>query len=274
MPPASTVTRQRPARESANTFGLPTGDDARRVTRGVFREQQAQVLAFLADHTLTVPQSFPALLPDAATIAERLAPTLAGARERGASDLLATVDRPLTLWTPDPERPHRAALICAETVNATTAAFLADALASAVAAESVPLKTLVGRVVQRLITAVRGWFRRPDRPRLIATSEASRAYHDGQEEAAVGTDIVGWEWMVGSDPCPVCKLIRAEARYVPLGQPFAVVGDHPVYSIVRYPPVHPRCFCSRRPVIRAEAESWGVPRWRPTLIHPEKRRAA
>jgi hypothetical protein len=55
--------------------------------------------------------------------------------------------------------------------------------------------------------------------------------------------------------------IEAEVGAVRLGQRFATVGDHPVYSEVRHPPAHPGCQCTLVPVldIDVQPESWGVP---------------
>lgn len=83
------------------------------------------------------------------------------------------------------------------------------------------------------------------RAETIAVTEASRAYHAAQEQAAIESNVVqGFELLLSSDACPLCRKIYSECRATKPGQAFAIIGEHSEYSVVRHPPLHPRCQCS------------------------------
>lgn len=89
--------------------------------------------------------------------------------------------------------------------------------------------------------------------RRIAVSEASRAFHAGQLQAAKDSGTVkGMRWLMSDDACEICRAIgtrvtdagEIRAAQVDLGQPFGTFGDNADYSEVMHPPVHPNCQCT------------------------------
>lgn len=103
------------------------------------------------------------------------------------------------------------------------------------------------------------------RARMIAVTEASRAYHEAIAAAAREFgDIVGWKWLTNGDPCAICLEVEAECQFVPDGRPFAIVGDNPTYSTIDFPPLHPNCMCTCEPIMAGDEP----PAWGETLIQP------
>ena len=78
--------------------------------------------------------------------------------------------------------------------------------------------------------------------------------------------VSGWEWLPSSGACPICLAIAARARFVKLGQPFAVIGDNPVYSTIKFPPAHPNCTCTYLQILIDEHP----PNWSSTLQQPQE----
>jgi SPP1 gp7 family putative phage head morphogenesis protein len=84
----------------------------------------------------------------------------------------------------------------------------------------------------------------PQRARLIATTEVTRAFAQGKNIAWRRTGVVERRrWHTGNDElvCEVCQ--RLDGREVGLDEPFDDVGR------IMYPPAHPRCRCTVQPVI-------------------------
>ena len=87
----------------------------------------------------------------------------------------------------------------------------------------------------------------------IAVTEASRAVHAAQVEAATQSGVVaGLEWLLSSDACPVCQAQAAKCPRVRLGQPFGTIGSNPDYSTVRFPPLHPNDQCTVTEILLPE----------------------
>lgn len=103
------------------------------------------------------------------------------------------------------------------------------------------------------------------RARTIAVTESARAVHAAQELLAIQSGVVtGWKWLLSTDACPMCQTIARRAPVVRLGQPFAVIGDDPNYSTIKFPPAHPRCQCSLVEVLDIDGDQ----EWSATLIQP------
>ena len=107
------------------------------------------------------------------------------------------------------------------------------------------------------------------RARRIAATEAARAVHAAQLQAAEDSEVVaGLEWLVSDDACPLCQKIASEARYMRLSQSFAVIGDNPHYKQIKYPPAHPSCQCAVVEVLKPEYGGPEDPPWADTLDQP------
>ncbi len=84
-----------------------------------------------------------------------------------------------------------------------------------------------------------------DRASLIAVTESTRAFANGQEEAYKAEGITHIRWNSNNDElqCPYCGAINK--KIVQIGQPFGVFRGKPVLR----PPYHPNCRCWISPVI-------------------------
>jgi hypothetical protein len=158
---------------------------------------------------------------------------------------------------------REAAFSFCHATNATTDKDLAGALAR--------LRTELhagvvdhGESIPELTKRVKGVFAGAEtwRAKAIAQTEACRAVHAGQLDAAEASGVVaGMEWMISADACPLCKQVHAEARMVPLGEPFAYAGKNPAYRTVRHPPLHPEDRCTVVEVLRPEYGGPVDPTW-------------
>lgn len=268
-----------------NTYNLPRGDAIRRALVVVFRAQRRQVLAAIGAAKSArkddreppggLPPEMPALELGQLAVSERMTPILSALWERGGRALYGRLRIDPDRW--QVTNPHladrvRAASLafCGET-NATTTRQLGEALrrtraelAAGVVERGDSVPALAKRV-NKVFDLAERW-----RARRIAQSEASRAVHAAQEQAAVESNLVaGWEWLLSADACPLCQTVGRRAKFVRLGQPFAVVGDHPVYSEVRFPPLHPHCNCTCVEVLKPEVSGEPAPKWAATLEQPE-----
>jgi len=92
----------------------------------------------------------------------------------------------------------------------------------------------------------------PERALMIAQTESSRAYHQGQIETAIESDVVGGlQWLASADACPKCKALQN--KIVPLGEPFEVLNDGlGPYDIIDAPPRHPNCMCAALEVFKED----------------------
>ena len=94
----------------------------------------------------------------------------------------------------------------------------------------------------------------PERARLIAVTEVTRAYSEGNQQAREASGVVeGKEWLTSVDErvCPICGPMHG--MIVPLNSDFSGPG-----GTFWNPPAHPRCRCDTAPVvILADAELGG-----------------
>lgn len=117
-----------------------------------------------------------------------------------------------------------------------------------------------GEAMPQLAKRIMQFFRDGNRARArrIAQTEATRAHHVAREQSARQSGVVvGWEWVATSASCPLCDAIASDSsspdgrRRVKIGQPFAFVGSKSSYREVRFPPGHPHCRCTTRPILDA-----------------------
>jgi GNAT superfamily N-acetyltransferase len=270
--------RERGGASERNTFKLPQGEPIRRELVRVFRDQRRQVLGALRggrkdEGEPTVDTLiFPPFRLGALAMSERMTPHIEALWDQAGQRFLARIEEDPDQW--QVTNPHlagkieRAALDFCEATNRTTSLELDEALRrtreelhAGLVTEGESLAKLTKRV-NAIFDGAETW-----RARRIAASEASRAVHAAQEQAAIQSGVVaGWEWLLSSDACPLCQTVARRAPRVKLGQPFAVVGDHPVYSEVRHPPLHPGCQCSMVEVLDTDEPPAS---FAPTLHQPE-----
>lgn len=104
----------------------------------------------------------------------------------------------------------------------------------------------------------------------IAATEASRAIHAAQESAALESGVVaGKELLISANACELCQMVATEAKQVRLGQAFAVIGNHPEYSTIMHPPLHPNCRCSMIDILLPEYGGPADVEWGLTLFQPQ-----
>lgn len=259
-----------------NTYGLPQGSAIRREMASIFRKQERAVLGWLHGDAQKADPPIPAAFPDweffrlgALPIQERIAPLIEAIWDDTGKAFAPRVGLDPNEW--QVTSPHLAeqingtALDLAESTNRTTTLQLEDALAQA--REALRSSLTTGGSIDDLTKAINAIFANATtaRARTIAVSEAARAYHAAQEQAAIQSEVVtGWKWLLSGDACPLCQKIARSAPAVQLGKPFAVIGEG-TYSQIKHPPAHPRCQCSLVEVLDIDEQ----PAWAPTLINPK-----
>lgn len=270
----------------ANTYGLPRGEALRRELRKAFRTQRQAILRFARtgrkDWGLDAKQE-PSGLPfdwptwedfglGALAMAERMTPYLALTWEAAAQRFAPRVGLDPDEWAVVDRHARRmiedAALAFCGSTNATTSLSLDEAL-KRTREELTAGVVDSGESVERLTKRINAIFDTAEkwRARRIAQTETSRAVHAAQEQTAIASGVVtGWKWLLSSDACPLCHMVANRAGAVKLGQPFAVVGDDPHYSTVKFPPLHPHCNCTVLEVLDVDEQ----PAWAPTLVQPQE----
>ncbi len=275
----ATATKPKPPHGEKNTYNLPRGDRLRRELRSVFASQRRAILRYLATGRkghATGP--LPATWPDwhdfgtgTLTLAERMAPLLSLTWDAAGSQFLSRIGLDPDRW--DVTNPHlarqvdEAALAFCGSTNATTSKRLDVALAETREALHQGV-VKEGESVEVLTKRINAIFDGAEkyRARAIAQTETSRAVHAAQEAAAVQSGVVtGWTWLLSGDACPICVAIAARAPAVRLGHAFAVIGDNPHYSQVKFPPAHPHCNCTVQEVLDTDPQ----PAWSDTLHQPK-----
>jgi len=160
----------------------------------------------------------------------------------------------LTEWIEDPavlQAVREESFMFARTISDKTADDLQAALYEGVkAGESVAQ-------IEKRVVAVNGAWRNSKRSMMIARTETSRAYTQGQIAAWEQTGVVTEKvWSAASDSCPFCaamngKVIGLKEDYLHNGDVLSVSagGDRTAslrmgYGNVNGPPLHPNCRCS------------------------------
>ena len=95
----------------------------------------------------------------------------------------------------------------------------------------------------------------PKAAERIARTETTYAFTQAREAAWIDSKVVkAKEWLLSSDPCPICEGVARIRRIVPIGQPFFKMGDtFPTtdgrifvvnFRNIDAPPIHPNDRCS------------------------------
>ena len=203
-------------------------------------------------------------------VSQRMTPLLKLTWEAAADRFAPRVGLDPDEWSvinPHTERMiGEAALAFCDSTNATTSLKLdaaleatRKALTEGVVKEGEALPALTKRIMA-IFDGAEKW-----RARAIAQTETSRAVHAAQEAAAIASGVVtGWEWLLSADACPMCVAIYQRCPAVQLGHVFAVIGDNPHYSHIKFPPLHPHCNCAVQEVLDTDPQ----PQWSDTLHQP------
>jgi hypothetical protein len=157
----------------------------------------------------------------------------------------------------------------AESTNATTRLALEDAHAALRA--SLTEGMTQGDVMSELVKRVKTIFvdASTHRAKRIARTESARAYNAARDMAAQSSEVAaGLQWLPASNACPLCLAIAEQAKFVRFGQSFATVGEHPLYSDVKYPPAHPHCRCATQVVLLPEYGGPANVAWTAAPIDP------
>lgn len=275
------LTKKAPPRETQNTFNLPTGADIRDELVQIFGEQRTAVLGYLdqskAWDALELKWGLPIAWPSwdslglgVLNLVERLEDSIKSIWEKAGAGFLALLGLDPDGW--DANDPKNIALIqqglqdLATEVNDTTSEQLQQAL-NTVAKEVTDGKITADQAEAELTKDVNDIFDNAEdwRAKMIAVTEASRAYHQAIAAAAREFgEVSGWQWKTNGDPCGICLEIEAECQFVPDGRPFAIIGDNPTYQEIDMPPAHPGCMCTADPVMAGDEP----PDWGTTLIQP------
>lgn len=259
-----------------NTFGLPEGGDLKGELRKWFARQRKLVLDSLPKGPLApVPSHLPSLADFDDPMAAACVPYLSVTWSESGQGAMGRLG--LDPETFDVQSPHlraqveRAALNFCRSTNQTTSLQLNTALGR-LRRELVTGIVDEGEAPSKLVARIQGVFDRAEKWRAerIAVTESSRAYHAAQEAAAVESQVVaGFELLLSSDACPLCRKVASEAPRVKLGDAFATIGTNPVYSEIRHPPIHPHCQCSMNEVLIPAVGGPANPHWAHTLDQPQ-----
>jgi hypothetical protein len=278
----TTLNRTRPRREVKNTYKLPEGRQLRLALRGWFREQRKAVLAWLRTGQIErkdeggglfdMPE-WDAFGMDAAELADRM---IDGARAifedvgRRAWEGFRRVRGWLPkVWPTAAQDPIVDKIVrdVSREINKTTREKIRDAIGHV--REEIAAGTIDPAAAKDEIAADLGRIfdeAEQKRARRIAETEASRIAHEAQYQAGKESGLVtGWRWLANEDACPVCVEIEAECKFVPMGRPFAFIGDNIDYMMIMHPPAHPFCKCSLAEVMITDDQ----PEWGETLIDPD-----
>ena len=89
-----------------------------------------------------------------------------------------------------------------------------------------------------------------ERAELIAHTESTRAYGQGQKQSAIDSGVVsGFKLMPASECCELCQSI-ADSGEIDLDGSFHTDKDAPeAYQVKDTVPIHPRCFCTMESVL-------------------------
>lgn len=283
-------TKRKPReRAEANTYGLPRGDDIRRGLREVFAVQRRQMLAVLGvekvgrrfrtkDQGADLPQAWPTFALGRLAMSERFTPMISAYWDRGGRAMRARLDLDPDEWEVTypglAAKIEEATLQFCDATNETTSLELNEALDRTREELTAGLFTR-GESIPQLTKRVNEVFDRAEkwRARRIAQTEASRAVHASQEQAAIESGVVaGWEWLLSSDACERCQRVGREAQFVKMGTPFEIAkeGRGP-YDVTKFPPLHPHCNCTCVEVLTPEFGGPVGPQWAEPIRHDEPR---
>ncbi len=259
-----------------NTYGLPRGHDIRSGLQKWFDKQREEVLGTLDQLGDKLPDRMPDLTDYSSRMGESFTPMIGAYYETSARETYERLGLDPDRW--EVVNPHlkpqieKLSLNFCRSTNETTTSVLSEALTK-LRGELVAGLVAEGESLAELTRRVQSVFEGMSKSKAgrIAATEASRAVHAGQEAAAIDSDVVaGFELLLSSDACPLCRKIYDECRQVPIGRAFAVIGSNPDYSHVKYPPLHPSCQCSMIEVLKPADGGPSEPEWGETLLDPQK----
>lgn len=230
---------------------LPSGAPIEHWLKRVFRQQKKAVLALYGIKRKDIaPVNLRVWTEE---MARKAQPLIAIFVKEGGEALYQRLNMPGPWNVQSPrvrEAISRASMRFCETTNETTSLELNEAIAKL---REELAQGLVGEEnsLYELRKRVEGVFDNAERFRAtrIATTEASRAVHQGQYLAAQDSDlVVGFKWLLSSDACELCQGVAAEN---PDGIPLDGEFSHDDYSgAIQYPPLHPNCQCTVTELLR------------------------
>lgn len=162
-----------------------------------------------------------------------MAGAAAAARSLGGIGLdYALANREASAWA----RQYTDALL--DQLGATSERLVGEALADWIERPGATMGDLVGLLTPRFA----GNQARAD---LIAVTEVTRAYANGQKAAFQAAGVRRWRWNTNHDElvCPVCQPLNG--RVVEIGQSFGEFRG----QVFTEPPSHPGCRCWVSPVV-------------------------
>lgn len=258
-----------------NTYGLPEGQPIAKELRHWLKLQRLAVLAAIPDQAL--PDAFPDLAGDDWTdpMKTAMAPLLGVYYDEAGKATYERLGLDPDEWrvtNPHLERQiEQQALAFCQSTNESTSKRLDVALRDLRHQLAIGLVE-EGESVRELTNRVKYVFEHlsTSHARMIAATEASRAYHAAELTADRESEVVaGLELLLSSDACPLCRKIATECKRVRLGESFATIGDNPHYRDIRHPPLHPHCQCTIIEVLKPEYGGPENPDWGTTLIQPQ-----
>lgn len=232
---------------SDDEFDLPKGRALVPKLRDIFEEQRQRVLARLGQSGTVhfdrhgLPDSFVNLEDWNDEIARESMPVIELSYDKGVRKLArrlgASPDVFSVISPKIKEAVAKASLKFAQSTNETTSMQLNDALAKLRSeleeglVSGDPLTLLRDRVNEIFDQASQS------RAMTIASTEASRALHEGRRIAAIESGVVsGKKWLLSSDACETCQgIARRFSDGIPLDASFGDTGYGPVMG----PPAHP-----------------------------------
>lgn len=259
-----------------NTYGLPQGERLRDELRRWFERQRRDVTGNLPEIGDPLPAAIPGVGDWTDDMARAMTPMLSVYWDESGKATRERLGLDPDEWkVTNPhlrEKIHRAAFNFCESTNASTSKRLDHAL-DTLRGELARGMVDEGESLKELTTRVNRVFEGLSKKHAetIAVTEASRAVHAAQETAAVESGVVaGFQLRLSGDACELCRKIYDECRSVRVGQAFAVIGDHPDYSVIRHPPLHVRCQCALEELLLPEFGGPVDPKWGQTLEQPQK----
>lgn len=265
------------AHDEENTYGLPEGRKLGETLKEWFRRQKARILGSLPSRLAPIPTAMPSLTDWDDPMARAMVPVLGPIWDESGKEVRARLGLDPDGWqvtSPHLQgKIHNAAYNFCHATNATTSKSLNVALNQLRGEMAAGIA--VGDTLDELVKRVGRVFEHAEeyRARRIAVTESSRAFHDAAYTAAVESGVVqGFELLLSSDACPLCRKIATECKATRPGQPLAIIGDNPAYREVMHPPLHPGCQCT---MVEILSPSLGGPPagevpFGPTLNQPQK----
>lgn len=258
-----------------NTYGLPDGEDIEKLVREWYDRMQAETLEAAERAGDTIPLTLGDLTRHADEMARAVTPKITAYWDAAGKQTYARLGLDPDDWKVT--NPHLEAVIrqaafdfCQSTLR--TANDRVDAALAKLHDEFVQ-GMVQGSTLPQLTKRVEGVFTGLSKghARNIAITESSRAVHAAQAAADEQSGVVaGLKLLLSGDACELCREIADRCKQVPLDRPFAIVGDHPTYSTIRYPPLHPGCRCTAVEVLKPEFGGPDDPEWGQTLDQPQR----